>query len=1089
MSNLHSAEKPGSERRNASQILAGVAADAFLVDGAVLRRIIRRDRYLTGLSLDVPHRKCYVIARDRLMGWLQPGDLDREPDLLADPLVLIAAPEPDEVAELTEAQERQRCWRLLFHARVHQAIAAARLSPAVIRERIHRLGQVEFDEVRTVLRQEKFLLPPRDDSNVFDEFAAVYLELKYFDPALLSSYFPAVENLALIDQVLALDLNAEHIFLETRPSGALWPAPDSKNPSVAPAQTGDAIPEPVERRGVLIRWAQRAQRLGNDVRAAITFQRARDSKSARTALNQLAGRLRDAMPTKSRAPLDQALAALLPAAGRGLWPAEARLLYDLQSACVDRERPIYANDLVEWAYHRGRRPLMRLLPDQPLVLQVRHLRRAAQRLPAARVRDANRQTLLTWLHEALGELEKRLRDQLRPRLVDTLRDVGLIPDNLPERVASNKLVEELLDRVVANGFLKLGDLRDGISRNQLKMLDLASPHEWIAGDPLLQANRLLADRAVGVYRRGEVYLRVFQRPGALLFGTWTGRLITRYLAIPFGGAYATIIFAQEMLHLMRLPHHLHAERLGYCVAALGIFYLLLFHAPRFRLIVGNVVSRLGWGIRALVWEAPLALLRWRWVRWVLTSWPLVWIGRYALKPLFPAIVLGLVANMAGLSTSMAIGVGVAIFVLASIFVNTGWGRNLEEAALDWLGRRWSYLHQVVPGLIRYSLDFFKAATELIDKVLYGVDEWLRFRQGESRVGRALKTAIGFVWFLASYVVRFVINLMVEPTFNPVKHFPAVTVAAKLLIPFWPALIDLFSTPLRFLGKPLADSIAFGMIHLLPGIAGFLVWELKENWRLYRANRPALLQPVVVGSHGETVPRLLRPGFHSGTLPKLYAKLRRAQRRAVRDGDPRKVDKLQEQLHHIEVAFRQFVERELIACLQKCPDWTTLLHVTSVELGSNRIRAKLVMGNEVLELIFDEQSGWLLARGSMAAAAAQLNHGESVLWPFAVRGLYKLAGVDFVREELEAALPKSFRAYDFAANGLVVWLASGNTEVLYNPRQYPNAVPSILAGSLEGSLPSLPMDVASIQRQTLSWKQWVAFWQDHDSQGKVGVPSP
>ena len=61
--------------------------------------------------------------------------------------------------------------------------------------------------------------------------------------------------------------------------------------------------------------------------------------------------------------------------------------------------------------------------------------------------------------------------------------------------------------------------------------------------------------------------------------------------------------------------------------------------------------------------------------------------------------------------------------------------------------------------------------------------------------------------------------------------------------------------------------------LLPGVFGFLVWELKSNWRLYEANRPEALGPLVVGGHGETVVGLLRPGFHSGTLPKLFGRLR------------------------------------------------------------------------------------------------------------------------------------------------------------------------------------------------------------------------
>ena len=64
--------------------------------------------------------------------------------------------------------------------------------------------------------------------------------------------------------------------------------------------------------------------------------------------------------------------------------------------------------------------------------------------------------------------------------------------------------------------------------------------------------------------------------------------------------------------------------------------------------------------------------------------------------------------------------------------------------------------------------------------------------------------------------------------------------------------------------------------------GFLAWELKENWRLYAANRSPVLRPIQIGSHGETMRRLLIPGLHSGTIPKLFTKLRR-QLRADRTG--------------------------------------------------------------------------------------------------------------------------------------------------------------------------------------------------------------
>src|SRR5207248_10049289 len=99
----------------------------------------------------------------------------------------------------------------------------------------------------------------------------------------------------------------------------------------------------------------------------------------------------------------------------------------------------------------------------------------------------------------------------------------------------------------------------------------------------------------------------------------------------------------------------------------------------------------------------------------------------------------------------------------------------------------------------------------------------------------------------------------------------------------------------------ANAVAGTIVWGIPGIFGFLVWELKENWKLYRANEAPTLSPVIVGSHGETMLRLMRPGFHSGTLPKLYAKLRRHERRHQEIRARRRL----EELHHVEAAVKRF----------------------------------------------------------------------------------------------------------------------------------------------------------------------------------------
>src|SRR5262249_30510870 len=124
------------------------------------------------------------------------------------------------------------------------------------------------------------------------------------------------------------------------------------------------------------------------------------------------------------------------------------------------------------------------------------------------------------------------------------------------------------------------------------------------------------------------------------------------------------------------------------------------------------------------------------------------------------------------------------------------------------------------------------------------------------------------------------------------------------------------TPLRVPAYALGWLVIF---HLCD-VFGFLFWEMKESWRLYRANRSPALKPLAVGSHGETVRRLLRRGFHSGTVPKLFARLRRAERRARVTGNWRRSRTCRHALHEIQEATRQFVTRELVFLVNQSTSW-------------------------------------------------------------------------------------------------------------------------------------------------------------------------
>src|SRR5262249_36608487 len=133
----------------------------------------------------------------------------------------------------------------------------------------------------------------------------------------------------------------------------------------------------------------------------------------------------------------------------------------------------------------------------------------------------------------------------------------------------------------------------------------------------------------------------------------------------------------------------------------------------------------------------------------------------------------------------------ATFLLAGALFNSRLGRLAEEALTDWLNRNWLWLSgDVLPGLFRFTMFFFKSATENLERLLYTVDEWLRFRTGDSQLSLVFKLGLGLVWFFLTYFIRVFINLFVEPTVNPIKHFPVVTVAAKLIVPIIPILFKL-----------------------------------------------------------------------------------------------------------------------------------------------------------------------------------------------------------------------------------------------------------------------------------------------------------
>ena len=1121
------------------------AADpaAVLVAPRVLERIIQGQRQLSSLFEQVPHRKCYVVDRATLYRHVEPDELDLEPDrLLPATVILLARPSPNALTMQDRETILLTYWRRLFHAGVHRVLqqdaSDGRLSPTRIRERIDAIGRSTFAEIRMVLEQEKYL-PGRDadETEVYIEFAAVYLELRYFAANLLPIYFPGLTDRTKIDALLDTDIDATSLFAHTRLPGAPDPV----------VRTDTSSDESHDYYRKLMDSAGRAEQEGNTVRSAILRTRAarvapaslEDSTrdQAHDDLRRLTRRLQAALELSDREADEwmQDLPSLLDKADQGSWPVEAALLFDLQKIGVDNERDIFALDVVTWLASGGHRPIKRPLPSQRLVRITKHLRSAAQRLTQARLADDERQHLARLLQSALHHCEERLRSRFRPVLSDALLTVGLQPSNAPERTAFARMIEEMLDRIVELGFLTFSDLRDTISRNQLKLPDLHDPHElFVRGDPLLRLDRRLATALDGVYRPGEIYLRWLERLTAPAFGTAIGRWLMLWLLIPFGGA-AVMVLGAEVLY-----GYIHPKTPGQVARAvlekpptetaplqekadtekppteafpapsiqvpsarpepewlwdsnrearflklavtivLGFFLLALLHVDWFRQRCWQATLLSYRALRGLLIDLPVYLVRLEAVQKALNSWPFTLFWSFVFKP---AVVCVLLFQMLPKGTFPTWPSWFIVYLLVNLLLNSRFGKGVGEALVQGAVNFYELLRAgLLPGLLRLLLWAFKRTIDTMEYVLHTVDEWLRFRQGESQLSLVVRGILGFLWYPLAALLRFYLVVLVEPGFHPLKA-PISILAAKFTYPILFPLTEHWVNANTEPGMPrlIAYGIAGMTVWLSPDAFGFLFWETKANWRLYRANRQKQLRAVGVGPHGETVRQLLQPGFHSGTVPKLYARLREAEREAIRTGSWRATRTLRRSLAEVEQTIRRLVERELIKLLQESTHWKGEdLRVVGLALTPSRIGIELAQPTAVrpMRLEWEEQAGWLLASIREPGWLELLGEERRQAVTTALAGLYKLAGVDLVCEQVRENLPPPALEFTLTSRDLVVEVGPRREAAVRYDLTRPKGTlkPRTLDGSLALDWPTLDPKKVLFSRVPLSWEQWVKSWQ-------------
>ncbi|WP_020506992.1 hypothetical protein [Lamprocystis purpurea] len=528
------------------------------------------------------------------------------------------------------------------------------------------------------------------------------------------------------------------------------------------------------------------------------------------------------------------------------------------------------------------------------------------------------------LNQLTTQISERLERQLRPRLAGALETAGLVPSSARGRLAAGRLTAAMAELIRRRQHLKFTDVRDLLNQDALSLPDLRLAEIW-EGDHLGHFDAAAAPALPGVYQPGAFYVKGLQRLSAPLFGSRKGRCLLRLVVLPGLAAWAAIEVTRLVWKLFT-PFDLYP-------ALTGTWPVLLLGAA----LSATVNTRRGRVAAVLTWRLATGLIRFlfitglpRFLRWP----PVVWfltrrLVRTLLDRLLAPLALGLlpllpVAALWSLAMPQAPGVTAWLPVLALAYAfgtllrDTPAGRRrLDDLVTGW--RRFLDLlrQERLAGLIAPVMEFFKQATRALTEGLHRIRTRLSPRLEERPGTSVLKALAALPWAFCEAVVEFYVVVLIEPQTNPIKHFPVVTLGHKLMLPFLPALSSgLFAATSPLLPDALAVSLVAVTVFLLPGLFGFLFWELKENWRLYGSNRGAVgTDPVPaarLGDHGETVAALVRRGFHGGGLPKAFDRLRQALDRQVREEtpNPHELRRLLSRLDDYRALLARFAEREL-----------------------------------------------------------------------------------------------------------------------------------------------------------------------------------
>lgn len=1046
-----------------------------LVPSRVISKIIQKQRNLSTLESLIPGNipkasSCWTDS-ETVSSLSQELEFDLKADQLPfGKILLLAKPETEKISDKKDL--RIYYWRTLFKAKIRLTFleySEKKNGSNWIHARIQDIGADIFHEAILVLEQDQKIRKSDPIEIKYMEFCASFLDLFYFSENLLGNTFPSIRFPNLVLEILRSDIPDIEIFQSTRLKDSPFPEPVPENHS---EESRDYF-----RR--LCMLAEKESQLNRPVAAAILWTQAN-----RVAPAELAGEIREKSLLEIRNlavrlqlalgfPLNEvetwisALNPLLDKADQGFTPIEARLLQELQSACEDHEQELFRINTVGWLFSLGKVPLKKPIPYQRAIQIYHRIRNAGHQSITTRLGVSERKKLENLLLEAARKNEQNLRKFLGPLIFKTLKESGFEGEGILGTISFERLIDEFLDKLLDQGYLSYSELRDLISRNFLKMEDIPNARAFFAGDSLLKLDRKLAAELEGVYTSSDFYQRWLEKFTALNFGTSWGRIITRFITLPIGSAFLIVealdVIASRLFSISMPSFTNYALITGISILVFG-----LINNASLRITLGAIISK-WWDIsRLLCFEVPGKLIAWAPFQKLWKSLPAQLLISLVVKPLIftEAIVIWLPKANRTNTTH------ILLFVTFTILVNSRLGRNLAEfTRLAFI----EFIRLVKDGLFtlifQVAVQSFKKLISLLESAMYWINDWLKLRGKPSVWHITLRVILGALWAPFALFLRFYTLVLIEPGINPIK-FPISSIAAKFV---YPIIVPMNSQLVAFcepiFGQFFSNLFISTTIFFLPDVFGFLVWETKENWGLFQANRSKSLTPVAVGPHGETIPQLLKSGFHSGTIPKLFKKLRHAELDAQTTNDWRISRSLRQDLKEIKEKVARFLERDFLSRLQLGKIAALNFRIGEIFVGLNKIQVELVAfgadGYSTATIQFENINGWLVGGIHLPGGIQTKNEEEKKLLRLCVAALFKFAGIEISREQLENCLPSWTAEWQLSEKG-IDFLKNDGTKLSAGIPRNDNPIKILAGNTIYPLMPSMDGRRAFFFNMDLPW---------------------